>query len=256
MWVFFSSEAEVVGLVTTNPFRKYGEEKPNLGLAEVVLVSDLLTGEVYLSLNPDKRWPTASITKLMTAAAVFRKNNLNAPVDGGLTLAGEKYTAYDLLYKMLISSSNEAAEALATFYGYSDFMASMNSEAKNWGLTETFFKDPVGISVSNQSTAFDLQRMIKRIYDIYPDIFKITRRKSADVTEINSGRKQRVLSNNEFSGQVDFLGGKTGYTEDAGENLISIFSYNSRPLLIVILGTQDRFGETQNLFDWFKRNYK
>ncbi|MEK9173010.1 MAG: serine hydrolase, partial [Patescibacteria group bacterium] len=204
---FFSSEAEVVGLVTTNPFRKYGEEKPNLGLAEVVLVSDLLTGEVYLSLNPDKRWPTASITKLMTAAAVFRKNNLNAPVDGGLTLAGEKYTAYDLLYKMLISSSNEAAEALATFYGYSDFMASMNSEAKNWGLTETFFKDPVGISVSNQSTAFDLQRMIKRIYDIYPDIFKITRRKSADVTEINSGRKQRVLSNNEFSGQVDFLGG-------------------------------------------------
>ncbi|TSC82216.1 MAG: D-alanyl-D-alanine carboxypeptidase [Parcubacteria group bacterium Gr01-1014_20] len=253
---FFSGGAEVVGSVTANPFRKYGEEKPNLGLAEAVLVSDLLTGEVYFSLNPDKRWPTASITKLMTAAAVFQKNTLNAQVDGGVILAGEKYTAYDLLEKMLISSSNEAAEVLATFYGYSDFMVSMNSMAKGWSLSETFFKDPVGISVSNQSTAFDLQRIVKRIYDTYPDVLKITRRKSADVTEINLGRKQTVLSNNEFAGQVDFLGGKTGYTEDALENLVSIFSYNKRPLLIIILGTQDRFGQTEGLFSWFKRNYK
>ncbi len=252
----FSKEAEVVASVTTNPFRKYGEEKPNLSSARAVLVSDLLTGETYFSLNPDKRWPSASITKLMTAVAVFQKNSLNTPIDGGSILAGEKYTVYDLLEKMLISSSNEVAEALATFYGYSDFMASMNGVAKEWGLNETFFKDPVGISVSNQATAFDLQRMVRKIYDFYPDVLKITRRKSADVTEINSGRKQKVLSNNEFAGQVDFLGGKTGYTEDAGENLVSIFSYNNRPLLIIILGTQDRFGETENLLDWFKRNYK
>lgn len=253
---FFSNEAQVVGSVTATPFKKYGDEKPNLGQVGVVLVSDLLTGDVYFSLNPEKRWPTASITKLMTAVAVLQKNNLNTQVDGGKIFSGETYAVYDLLEKMLISSSNEAAEALAVFYGYSGFMTSMNIKAQDWGLSETFFEDPAGISISNQSTAFDLQRMVRRIYTSYLEIFKITRRKSAEIVEINSGRRQKVLSNNEFAGQVDFLGGKTGYTDEAGENLVSIFSYNNRPLLIIIMGAKDRFLETENLFDWFKRNYK
>jgi D-alanyl-D-alanine carboxypeptidase len=51
------------------------------------------------------------------------------------------------------------------------------------------------------------------------------------------------------------MGGKTGYTDEASGNLVSIFSYGRRAVMVIVLGTSDRFGETEKLITWFKNAF-
>ena len=248
-------------------FVRVGGGDPSSVQSQEVLVGDLLTSKIYFSLNSDRRWPLASITKLMTAVVAMSGPDLTKPItiteknfsysdssDSGLD-TGDTFTILDLARKMLMSSSNVAAEAFAYNFGRDSFIEAMNSQAIKWGMFDSNFKDPTGISVSNQATAFDIQKLVKHIYAEYPEIFKITRKQSITITEQNTSNKVKVASNNEFAGRADFLGGKTGYTDEARGNLVSIFSYSGRPILIVVLGSEDRFGETSRLYEWFRSNY-
>ncbi len=230
------------------------------------IVSDLETGEIYFDFNPTRLWPTASLTKLMTAVTAMTEAKTPGTVEllssdfdvespGGFFRAGDKYSLDDFLRGTLMTSSNAGCEALARTFGRENFLADMNNLAKEWGLQNTVFKDPTGLSISNQSTAYDLKEMVSKIYRDYPDILKMTRRSSWVAIEVNSKRRVKFVSNNSFAGRADFLGGKTGYTEEANGNLISIFSYSGRPIMVIVLGTNDRFGETGRLLNWFKSNY-
>jgi D-alanyl-D-alanine endopeptidase (penicillin-binding protein 7) len=248
-------------------FSRYQNDPlPVLG-ANSALIADLRTGDVFFDSKSSMRWPLASLTKLMTAMIISQNVALNqsttlvaadfpAESSDGDMQPGERYSINDLRSAMLLESSNEAAMALANFYGYDRFMAAMNTKATEWGLSNTHFDDPVGLSVSNQSTAADLLHMAGYIYSQNPEIFKITAKKSAYVKELNSGKKILVKTTNDFAGRPDFLGGKTGYTDEASGNLLSIFSYERRPILIVVLGTEDRFGDTEKLLNWFEGDYK
>jgi serine-type D-Ala-D-Ala endopeptidase (penicillin-binding protein 7) len=132
----------------------------------------------------------------------------------------------------------------------------MNTAAEEWGLEDTHFADPTGLSALNQSTARDLIRMTRHILDQYPGVFAVTRLPSADITEMETGKQIRIYSTNEFAGAPDFMGGKTGYTDEAKENLLTIFSHEGRPIFVVVLGVSgDRFAETRKLRDWFVRTY-
>lgn len=252
-------------------FHKVGSEAPPDIQARAGIVADLKTGQPYFELNPNLRWPTASLAKLMTAIMALKNIDLSKPItltgenilsndeattSTGFFRAGDVYSGNDVLAAMLIVSKNEAAEALANTYGRANFIAGLNSLAKDFGMSWTNFSDPTGLSVSDQSTANDLKKLALNIYRDYPKIFEITRKKSGAVTELGS-RKRTALSNiNIFAGTSGFVGGKTGYTDDADGNLLSVFSYNSRPILAIVLGTGDRFGETEKLMDWFEKNYK
>ncbi len=236
--------------------------------AKSALLADLLTGETYFTFNPDQRWPLASITKLVTAGLTMKYNDLSQLVTLGdrdflitenenpkYLKAGDSYSIKDLFKIMLLQSSNEAAEALANIKDHNEFIANMNVLVKEWGLTSTYFSDPSGLSAANQSTANDLLKISRIIYEQYPYVFRATQFQKLLVTELNSGRRQTILNINIFAGQSDFSGGKTGYTEEAGGNLLSVFSYRGRPIVIVILGTDDRFGETEKLLEWFKDSF-
>jgi D-alanyl-D-alanine carboxypeptidase len=100
--------------------------------------------------------------------------------------------------------------------------------------------------------------LAQKIYSDYPDILKITRTPQVTVIEIGSGDQVIVKSINEFSGETDFIGGKTGYTDQANGNLLSIFSYEEHPVVVVVLGTDDgtRFADTKTLYNWFTANFK
>ncbi len=248
-------------------FRRVGDEPlPETG-AKIALVADLGSGDVFYARNAAMRWPTASIAKLMAAEIIAKGGFLNQSttiteaefaIDGSLEdlKVGERYSVADLMSAMLIESSNESAMALADVYGYDAFIKTMNEEVKNLGLNNTYFSDPVGLSAANQSTASDLLVLTQHIYAQYQEIFKITKKISAYLTELNSGSRLAVKNINNFAGQADFLGGKTGYTNDASGNLLSIFSYQKQPIFIIVMGTEDRFGDTQKLLEWFKRNYR
>lgn len=236
-------------------FRHIGSAQPPEIQAKAAMVTDLKTGRAYFESNQNLRWPTASITKLMTALMTLKNMDLSQPVKIG-DEASDTYSGNDVLNTMLIISKNEAAEAFANVYGRNDFISGLNSLAREFGMSSTNFSDPTGLSVANQSTINDLQKLASNIYRNYPKIFEITRKKSVTVTELDSKKKTKLSNINIFAGTAGFVGGKTGHTDEANNNLLSVFSYANRPILVVILGADNSFEETEKLMDWFKSNYK
>jgi len=247
-------------------FRRVGESEAPAVKAKAAIVVDLKTGEAYYELNPEARWPLASITKLVSAVVVKDFMDLKQEIDilpedfdletnHYILEQGGRYSVEDLLWAMLLNSSNESAEAVARFHGRDDFIEAMNVKAERWGLKNTNFDDPTGISVSNQSTLYDLREIMRVIYESYPEILEMTTRDGWTIYNSKSDAFSRVVTTNDFVGRKDFLGGKTGYTDDALGNLVSLFSYEDRPVLIVVFGTLDRFGDTRLLYDWFRENF-
>ncbi len=183
---------------------------PNVGASEI-LIADLQSGASFYSLNADQRWPMASISKLMTA--VIATDDLD-PMDRITITAqmtavdpsenvlhvGDTYTVEDLLHVMLLPSNNVAATALADFYGYANFMAAMNAKAQAWGMTDTYYDDPSGLSAANESTPDDLLKLAQNIYSQYPQILAITREPQATVQNLATGQPVIINSINNFAG--------------------------------------------------------
>jgi D-alanyl-D-alanine endopeptidase (penicillin-binding protein 7) len=236
---------------------------------ESYVVRDVTNGVTLASMNQNDRWPTASLTKLMTATLVLDHFSMNTeititpkmmavdPTQVALQIDGT-YTVYDLLHAMLMPSNNVAAEAFADYYGYDKFMAAMNARAAAWGMTDTHFDDPSGLSSANESSAHDLAILATHVYQNYPQILAISNTPTYTLTNIADGGTRQIASINEFAGTPGFLGGKTGYIPESRDNLISLFRVDGHPLLIVVLGAKDtaaRFLDTTALLDWVRTDY-
>ena len=123
-------------------------------------------GKEVFGWETTKRWPIASITKLMTAVVVSEKMQATDVVEmtsemlvadrNSVFVKGQKYKVSDLEKAMLVPSSNDAAYALAIHYGRANFIAAMNQKASDLRMNDTHYVDPAGISVQNQSTVNDL----------------------------------------------------------------------------------------------------
>lgn len=252
--------------VLAMPAKKSGVQSPWIEAAAALAV-DLDGGFEFFGFNADKRWPVASLTKLMTALIVEEKignkkvvvaSKKAVAVEGGAggLEAGGSYLAGDLIKAMMMVSSNDAAAALAEFYGEENFIKEMNVKAEVLGMSQTKFFNPAGLSILNQSTANDLRKLAGFILANHPEIFTLSREPKSSIYEINSKKKIDFASINKFSGQSDFIGGKTGFLEEAQQNLLSIFSFNKRHILIIVLGSKnDRFEETMKIFNWIKEAY-
>ncbi|MFA5084145.1 MAG: serine hydrolase [Candidatus Paceibacterota bacterium] len=222
---------------------------------KIALVSDLDNESDLISYNSDVHWSLASITKLMTAVLAIEEigkekeimaseNSFAVEGNLGKLEAGKLYKVEDLIRIMVLTSSNHAAVALADFhiFGQQDFVNLMNKKAAELGMSQTFFIDPTGLSPFNRSTANDIRKLMKYIVNNHPEILDWSREKSfGDYENINF-----------FAGRPDFLGGKTGYIDESKQNLASLFLVNSRRILIIVLGAEDRFGQTQQLLDYLK----
>ena len=248
-------------LLTTPYIREYPEKPPLTSRAELVL--NLESGVTMLEEAGEDYWPIASITKLMTAVIVREKlgNNerieINKEMTGteggaGNLLTGEVYSSLDLMKAMLLVSSNDAAEALARSYGREKFITLMNKKAHTLGMTHTSFNDPTGLSIANQSSLRDLVLFTKYVFTKHPEIFTISRAKSAVLEEGKWGRRNVIVNFNEFTGSPEWIGGKTGYLEESRGNLLSLFALDSEQFLIIVLGSENRFGDTRNLWEWTK----
>ncbi len=231
------------------------------------MVADLTTGAVLSASNNANRWPTASLTKLMTATVVMDNiatstlititpEMFAADPEEATLVIGDTYSVEDLLHLMLMPSSNVAAEAFADYFGHAKFMQEMNTRAREWGMQNTYFDDPSGISSANESSANDMLILAQHVYNDYPEVLAITRTHQIVITEKNTGKKVTVTSINDFAGEPEFIGGKTGHTVEAGSNLLSIFTYDGHPVIIIVFNTTDRFGDTAKLFYWFRTNFK
>ncbi len=233
------------------PFVRVGQGNPTIA-SQAVLVANLGTGEEYFASEPMRRWPIASLTKLMTAGVVtdtLDLDSITVPIGNGT------YNGTDAFKMMLIASSNDAAEALASVSDRDAFIARMNARAAEWGMHDTHFTDPTGLSSTNQSTARDLLVLAQHIRRDYSAIFSTTRRDRTTVRNMTTKASETVRSTNLFAGKSEFVGGKTGYIEEAIGNLLSVFSRSGEQIFIVTLGTADRFGETERIYQWFTESY-
>ena len=220
--------------------------------AASALARDLSASEPFYLLNNGQQWPIASLTKLMTAIVAREKFPANAKIkvsanavatEGGAGgfFVGGVYNLSQLLKPLLKLSSNDAAVALAEFYGEEKFLEEMNKKAATLGMRNTRFFDSSGLSPLNQSTLEDLEKLAVYIFHRHPDIFDITAEREGNI--------------HPFAGKENFLGGKTGFIDEANGNLISLFSKSDGgTLLVIVLGSEDRFLDTKILYDRFASN--
>src|SRR3989344_8649377 len=135
--------------------------------AKSFVVGDLDTGDIFARRDDELVRPIASVAKLMTAAVDLEllnqydetkisKQAVSTEESYGNLRAGETLAVSDLLYPLLLESSNDAAEALAEIAGRARFLGSMNDKAASIGLADTNFDDPAGLSAETKSTAADL----------------------------------------------------------------------------------------------------
>ena len=197
--------------------------------------------------------------------------------------SGEKILIEDLLHIMLIESSNDAAYALAEVIGKQAglqpekreelFVTLMNLEAeKNLGLRKAKFVNSTGLDSENSDepknvfTAKDLLKLSKAILQVYPEIFEISSKLSYEVLDSSGDFHHLALNKNKLldpNSEVcikdkqwlkqipNIVGGKTGYTDEAGGCIILVLKNKKGEHFInIILGTENheiRFEEMKNL---------
>ncbi|MDP3998989.1 MAG: serine hydrolase [bacterium] len=254
---------DFAGLIV--PQRKEGVPLPATNV-QAALVEDLDTGTDLFDLKSDARWPIASVTKLMTIVIALEnvgrdkhipisEKAFNTEGESGKFKIGEIYKTGDLIKASLVVSSNDAAQAIADFYGESNFISAMAEKAGALGMSQTNFSEVTGLSFLNQSTARDLEKLVKYILKTHPDIFDTTRLKEVVITDVNNNNGKTLTNINVFAGRPDFLGGKTGFIDAAGKNQISIFQHQGHRILIIVFGAEIRFEQTELLYNWMKSAY-
>lgn len=232
---------------------------PAVSCASCVVVAD--TGEVLWARRAEDPRANASTTKLATALVVLEHarlvervavtGNAAATGGGGLDLLqGESYTVEALLYALLLTSSNDAAVALAEHVAGSEpaFVALMNDTAERLGLDGTHFLTSHGLDTPGHlSTARDLATLGFEVIED-PVLAPIV---ATDETTISGRGGELVLENRNpllktYRGAV---GVKTGFTAEAGNVLIAAARRHARTVMAVAMGAADAAADARALLD-------
>ncbi len=254
------------------PQRVPGVASPVLS-AKSALVVDTDTGKVLYAKNRDVVRPLASLTKLMTALVAAdllpdrtkKVTIIKADEAGGGRLfirQGDEVTVEDLFYLALVSSSNDAALALARATGKSRaaFVSAMNAQARRIGLTRARFTDPTGLDAGNVATAKEVVPLLQAVVS-NPFLQRVVTTKEYRLA-LSEGKMSTVQTTNKLLGSrsVQVLGGKTGYIDESGYNFaVNVQGTKGETLTIILLGNQqemDRFTQAKALLQWAEKAWK
>ena len=206
----------------------------------------------------------ASTTKILTALVtldVFKIDDVvtvKRTLEDGQVMGlvpGERITVENLLYGILVHSGNDAAYALADGFGYNQFVELINKKARELKMNDSLFKNPAGLDDFNQhTTPFDLALAARALLN-NNELKKIVATKEIIIADVDFKYFHKLSNVNKLLGEIQGIGGlKTGYTENAGENLVSFYKNNNHQFIIVILKSQDRFTDTKNIVQWLQEN--
>ncbi|MBU0732424.1 hypothetical protein KKC88_06115 [Patescibacteria group bacterium] len=242
--------------------------------SRAAIAVDKNSGKILWQKNAEEPMPIASITKLMNVL-VFLDHNpgwnhmhsisndenwlIGARLPAG---EGEQFSTYDLLRTALVGSRNNAALALAHSTEISDdiYKQLMNEKARMLGMNDSTFVEPTGLEEGNQSTAQDLVKLAKAAFardvirePLGMDYHRMKRTDSDEEIAIKNTNKLITW------GDAFMIGGKTGYTDEAGFCLLSLNTDEwGHEIIVAVLGVEDdneRFYETQDIVEWVYNNY-
>lgn len=245
-----------------------------------VLIYDLESDEVLLEKNSNEKVSIASLTKIMTTITAIE--NIS-DVDEEITLTskminsvpwyaskaglnvGDKVTMRDLLYASIIPSGADATYSLAISISGSveDFVSKMNDLATKLELKDTHFVNVTGLDEEGHySSADDILILLK--YALNNELFKEIYTTKEYTLQNGLEVKATINKYNRTMG-LDLsriLGSKTGFTDDAGMCMASLFTSKERDLLAITLGAPYVQGDYYNLRDaitivnFIDKNYK
>lgn len=210
----------------------------------------------------------ASTTKIATALVALDYYGLDQVLTVGKVgvnihtmglRPGEKITAENLLYGLLVYSANDAAAALASNYpaGQEAFVGAMNALADRLGLTKTHFTNPSGFDeYLHFSTAKDITGLTGHALTI-PTFAKMVATDEFKARNADGTVVYKLTNTNQLLGKVrGVLGVKTGQTESSGESLVTLVQRDGYKVIISLMNSADRFDETQVLIDWIFASYE
>lgn len=252
-------------------------------VSRAAILMDNKTNKILYDKNSNERMFPASTTKILTAILVLENCDLNEIVtasydavmsipEGYVTAnidGDEQLTVEQLLQLLLVHSANDAANVLAEYVGGSieSFVSMMNTKVNELGLTNTHFTNTYGLQDDNHyTTAYDLSVIMQ--YCLKNDNFRriagsascsIPATNKSDVRSYTSTNQLLVPSNPNYYSYVTV--GKTGFTTEAGECLVSCAYKNDLELICVVLGgtvvdgVSTRFSESKTLYEYGFNNF-
>ena len=237
--------------------------------AQSAIVIEKSTGRVLYSKDSEAHLPMASTTKIMTAICAIENGNLedNVPISAKAAATegssmylqeGEKMSLRELLYGLMLSSGNDAAVAIAEYFGGNDaFVEMMNKKAKEIGAVDTNFANPNGLpDDSHYSTAHDMARITA--YGLKnPEFAQIVATKTYKVQGEGKACPRQLTNHNKLLNTCNgCIGVKTGFTKAAGRCLISACERDGMTLICVTLNASDDWRDHCNLYDDLFSEYK
>ena len=263
-------------------------EQPEIS-ADAAILIDSSSEKVLYSKNENQKMYPASTTKILTAILTIENCNLNdvvtvpyeaiSSITSGYSVAalqtGEQLTVEQLLQVMLVHSANDAANVLAFNVSGSieNFAELMNNKVSELGLTNTHFTNPSGMHDENHyTTAHDLAIIMK--YCMKNDTFRslsslkyctIPATNKYDVRVFNTTNELLIYDNRDVSSNYYYkyaIAGKTGYTTQAKNCLVSVAKKENLELICVVLSAgiypnnvSAKFVDTKSIFDYGYNNY-
>ncbi len=247
--------------------------------AESAILMDVNTGIILYAKNIHEKLYPASTTKLLTCLLAMERGNLDdmvtfsheavftVPGDGsnmGMD-EGEAITLEEALYGVMVGSANEVANAVGEHISGSieNFVADMNERATQLGCTDSHFMNTNGLhDEEHYTSAYDLalisckffqNEMLCKIGNTARYHFEPTATQPDDFIKNN---KHRIIN-----GEIPYegvLGGKTGYTDQARQTLVTCAEQNGMRLVCVVFKEEspNQFTDTIELFDYGFHNFQ
>ncbi len=253
--------------------------------AKAGLLASMDTGEFLYENNIDKKMYPASITKIMTAVLILEsekfkpdkkismtKEALDLVLGTGSSVSlfeeGETFTQLDLLYMVLMSSYGDCTYLAAEYYGGSveNFVDMMNQKAKELGLKNTHYSNPVGLhDENNYTTVRDTYTLT--LYALQNETFKTVCESHRYSFEASiSGKRNLATTNFLQDSNTNYYypyahGVKTGFTDEAGRCLVSTASFNGYNYICILMkcpnevGKRHEFIESAELYRWAFKDF-
>ena len=243
--------------------------------AKSYFIWDIHEGKKLGGSNEEMQLPLASLAKLMTVLVASELStdgtkitiesiDLESEGDNGL-IAGEEWKFSDILDFMLITSSNDGAQAMASVIGaFKDipageterdvFVKAMNDKVKKLGMSQSFFLNETGLDLNETvsgayGSSKDVAILIENILQEYPDILEASSHGQVEVSS-NLFTHQINNTNQIVETLPNVVASKTGFTDLAGGNLAVVFDAGINHRIVVsVLGStkEERFSDVEKL---------
>jgi len=255
-------------LVPTYPIRNWNSPDPEI-TAKIAFVFETTRQRILWQKNGLREsQPIASLTKLMTALIVMEnaklddvftvsKNAVQTTGEmGGSSNDAAVALAKGIDNKIVLDSAPQNAE-LRSNNNITNFVDLMNQKAKNMGLANTNFADPSGLDPGNRSSAWDMNRLMQEVLK-YQVLQNIMQTSTIDFQSVDGKFNHHIAGTDKLLGKLpEIIGGKTGYTEEAGNCMILAWrAPNGQGIVIsIIMDSQDRMAESEALLTWTKEAF-